>query len=562
MNETRGQCKRSPDKTEAWILGSGTASLASALYLVQFAKVPASNVHVMDSHISMGQVLHNSGDTTNGYDQFAACLPVPLGKPLAELLALVPSVSGLGHTVLDDIKSAETKRIKQRNSRTRFLVQKNDVLHDIPTNSLKMSLQHRLELVMFALKGEKRLGRKQIRDFLSPSFFQSAFWAIWTAQYVFSEALLSCPSMQSLISKNNMCDFRFGFQPWHSAIEFRRALRQHLDGFHSLSILDCLDITGYYQNESIYLPTFLHLERLGVDFHFDTKITDIGTTIQDGQETISQLNMIQNGFQMQKKLSKDDIVIMILGSTVSGVTRGTNDRPPGRHSLEPRDELDDNWSLWLEIGSKSPVFGNPYNFCTREAESILESFTITTADSSLIQYVDSHAHNVTEAGTFISFQESSWKLSCCIPTQPVFSQQPNTTRIFWGFALFPKRPGNYVKKPMYDCSGAEITIEVLGHLHFSSPTLRTMAIPRVMPRMSAMLLVRSCSDRPPVIPQNTSNLGLVGQFVEIPHYSCVDTSYSVRTAQVAVSQLMGMDMQYGEEKKPSILALLRTLLWR
>jgi oleate hydratase len=299
-----------------------------------------------------------------------------------------------------------------------------------------------------------------------------------------------------------------------------------------------------------------------VDFHFDTKIMNVETTIQDGQETISQLDMIQNGFRIQQTISKDDVVIMTLGSTVSGVTRGTNDRPPGRHSLEPHDELDENWSLWLEIGSWSHVFGNPYNFCTRESESLLESFTITTADSSLIEYVDLHAHNVTEAGTFISFQESSWKLSCCIPTQPVFSQQPKTIRIFWGFALFPRRPGNYIEKAMYDCSGAEITIEVLGHLHFSSPTLRTMTIPRVMPRMSAMLLIRSLRDRPPVLPQNTSNLGLVGQFVEIPHFSCVDTSYSVRTAQVAVSQLMGIDMQYVRERKPSILDLLKTLLWK
>jgi oleate hydratase len=199
MNETRGQYKRSPDKTEAWILGSGTASLASALYLVQFAKVPASKVHVLDSHISMGRVLHNSGDPTNGYDQFAACLPVPVGNPLAELLALVPSVSGLGHSVLDDIKSAETRRVKQRNSRTRFLVQKNDALNDIHTNSLNLSVQHRLLLIMLVLKGEKRLGRNQIRDFLPPSFFQSTFWTIWTAQYAFSEALLSWPLMQSLI---------------------------------------------------------------------------------------------------------------------------------------------------------------------------------------------------------------------------------------------------------------------------------------------------------------------------------------------------------------------------
>ncbi|KAJ5987120.1 hypothetical protein N7451_011485 [Penicillium sp. IBT 35674x] len=531
----RGQYKRSPDKTEAWILGSGTAPLASALYLVQFAKVPASQVHVLDSHISMGQVLHNNGDPIHGYDQFAGCLPVPVGKPLKELLSMVPSVARLGHTVMDDIKSAETGRIKQTASRTRFLVQRNNSLHDIHTKSLNLNPKHRMELILFMLKGEKRLGRNQIRDFLPNSFFQSTFWTIWSAQ--------------------------FGFQPWHSAIEFRRAVRQHLGGFHNLSILNCLDITGYYQQDSVFLPIFLHLQSLGVDFHFDTTITDIISTVRDGQERISQLRMIQNGFSMQQKISDDDIVFITPGSTVSGMTRGTNDHPPGRHSLEPHDELDENWAIWLEIGTRNDILGNPYNFCTRESESLLESFTITTSDPGLIEYIDLHTHNHTEAGSIISFDESPWKLTCCIPTQPVFVHQPANIRIFWGFALFARRQGDYVRKPMYDCSGAEITKELLGHLHFASQPSKTTTIPRVMPRMTAMLLIRSPNDRPQVIPPSISNLALIGPFVEIPHYSCVDTSYGVRTAQLAVSRLMGLDLRF-EQKKSSFLDLLRILLWK
>ncbi|KAJ5627852.1 hypothetical protein N7490_010080 [Penicillium lividum] len=530
----RGQYKRSPDKTEAWILGSGTASLASALYLVHFANVPASKVHVLDSHLSMGQVLHNNGDPIHGYDQFAGCLPVQVGKPLTELLSLVPSVNRLGCTVLDDIKSAETGRIRKQEGRTRFLVQKNNALSDINTNSLNLNAKHRLELVLLMMKGEKRLGRNQIRDFLPNSFFQSTFWTIWSAQ--------------------------FGFQPWHSAIEFRRAIRQHLGGFHNLSILNCLDITGYYQKESVFLPIFLHLQSLGVDFHFDTTITDIGSTIQNGQETISQLRMIQNGFRMQQKITQDDIVLIAPGSTVSGMTRGTNDHPPGRHSLEPYDELDENWAIWLEIGTRNDMLGNPYNFCTRETESLLESFTITTSDPGLIEYVDLHTHNDTEVGSMIAFQESPWKISCCIPTQPVFAHQPANIRVFWGFALFARRLGEYVRKPMYGCSGAEITKELLGHLHFASQPSKTTTIPRVMPRMTAMLLIRSPNDRPQVIPQNMTNLALIGEFVEMPHYSCVDTSYGVRTAQVAVSRLMGLDLRV-EPRESSMLGLLRILLW-
>ena len=76
-----------------------------------------------------------------------------------------------------------------------------------------------------------------------------------------------------------------------------------------------------------------------------------------------------------------------------------------------------------------------------------------------------------------------------------------------------------------------------------------------------MLLIRSLNDRPQVIPPSISNLALIGQFVEIPHYSCVDTSYGVRTAQLAVSRLMGLDLRF-EQKKSSILDLLRILLWK
>lgn len=271
--------------------------------------------------------------------------------------------------------------------------------------------------------------------------------------------------------------------------------------------------------------------------------------------------MIRNGFQMQQKISDDDIVFITPGSTVSGMTRGTNDHPPGRHSLEPHDELDENWAIWLEVGTRNDILGNPYNFCTRESESLLESFTITTSDPGLIEYIDLHTHNDTEAGSIISFDESPWKLTCCIPTQPVFVHQPANIRIFWGFALFARRQGDYVRKPMYDCSGAEITKELLGHLHFASQPSKTTTIPRVMPRMTAMLLIRSLNDRPQVIPPSISNLALIGQFVEIPYYSCVDTSYGVRTAQLAVSRLMGLDFRF-EQKKSSILDLLRILLWK
>jgi oleate hydratase len=71
-------------------------------------------------------------------------------------------------------------------------------------------------------------------------------------------------------------------------------------------------------------------------------------------------------------------------------------------------------------------------------------------------------------------------------------------RILWGFALFPESKGNYVKKSMLHCLGAEIMSELLQHVDFLSELLvrYTVLIPRVMPRMSSLLVGRSPDDRP------------------------------------------------------------------
>lgn len=185
MEQSAGtaKIKRSPTETEAWILGSGTSTLASALYLIKDAGVPASNVHILDSHDSVGQIIHQAGNASEGYDQFAGCLPVPIGGPLKRLLASIPSAGVAGQSFLDEIQTAESlRKPAPKCGSTSFLVQNQHALCDIPTNSLNLGTRHRLALISFLLKGERRLGRNQIKDFLPNSFFQSTFWAIWSVQ--------------------------------------------------------------------------------------------------------------------------------------------------------------------------------------------------------------------------------------------------------------------------------------------------------------------------------------------------------------------------------------------
>lgn len=186
--EVRSQDKRPPEQTEAWILGSGTASLVSAIYLIKYAKLQPHKVHILESRDSVQEVVHHKGNSTSGYDQFARCLPIPIGDPFKDILASVPSFvpakSGPRQSFLRQIQSAEATRISaaKKKGRMRILIQENGTMRNIATGPLDLSVKHRLNLVRLILKGEDRLGRSQIKDFFPESFFETSFWAVWSAQ--------------------------------------------------------------------------------------------------------------------------------------------------------------------------------------------------------------------------------------------------------------------------------------------------------------------------------------------------------------------------------------------
>jgi myosin-crossreactive antigen len=67
-------------------------------------------------------------------------------------------------------------------------------------------------------------------------------------------------------------------------------------------------------------------------------------------------------------------------------------------------------------------------------------------------------------GGIVTAKDSSWLLSWTVNQQPHFKQQPKDQIVVWVYALFVEQPGDYVKKPMQDCTGEEITQEWLYHL--------------------------------------------------------------------------------------------------
>ena len=126
--------------------------------------------------------------------------------------------------------------------------------------------------------------------------------------------------------------------------------------------------------------------------------------------------------------------------------------------------------------------------------------------------------------------------------QPHFPKQPADVQVFWGYPLFPDRVGNFVPKATDQCSGAEIPRELHWHLRFDPETLEAAnCIPCRMPYITSMFMPRLRSDRPLPVPHGSTNLALISQFVEVPDDVVFTVEHSVRAAQMAVYQLLGID---------------------
>lgn len=62
-----------------------------------------------------------------------------------------------------------------------------------------------------------------------------------------------------------------------------------------------------------------------------------------------------------------------------------------------------------------------------------------------------------------------------------------------------------------------------------------------MPYIISMFQPRAMKDRPRVVPENSTNLAMISQFVEIPEDMVFTEEYSIRAARIAVYTLLGLD---------------------
>lgn len=171
---------RNPQNVQAWLIGSGVASLAAAVHLISQAKVPASQVHILDIHHGSGGAMKMTGNSRDGYVLHTGAQPYFHEDCVKNLLAMVPSPGNPNKTCWEDIKEHEWYTRPINKSHTRVIRQSENGPRRVDLHQLRIGGKLRMDLIKFILDSERRFDSKQISDVFDEMFFDSEFWSLWS----------------------------------------------------------------------------------------------------------------------------------------------------------------------------------------------------------------------------------------------------------------------------------------------------------------------------------------------------------------------------------------------
>ena len=495
---------------QVYLVGGGVASLSAAVFLIRDGDIPGRRITILEELGVLGGSLDGSGSAEAGYVLRGGRMLESKYLCTFDMFASIPTLDQSRTVTQETFAWNETMKTASKSRLVR------DGKRQVAP-AFGLSESHILTIERLALEPEYLLGDTAIADQFDESFFTTDFWFMW------------CTT--------------FAFQPWHSAVEFKRYLVRFahmVDGFERL---EGIMRTTYNQYDSMVRPLERWLGERGVRFDLNTRVTDLRLSETEGRTRVTGVVCERSGVESEIALGDDDLVFVTLGSMTEGAALGTMDRPPALKGKADGGA----WTLWETLAAGRPEFGRPSAFDDHIDQSKWVSFTTTLRDPALFEAVGALTGNVPGEGGLITFPGSAWLMSIVLPHQPHFIDQPKDVSVFWGYGLNVDAPGDFILKPMAACSGAEIMTELLGHLRLMGQADGILAdatcIPCMMPFITSQFLRRARGDRPQVRPKGSVNFALIGQFCEMPDDVVFTVEYSVRSAQTAVYGLLGLPLK-------------------
>lgn len=505
------------ERKSAYLVGGGLASLAAACFMIRDGQMKGERIHILEEMSILGGACDGIRDNEKGFIIRGGREMENHFECLWDLFRSIPSIETEGVSVLDEYYWLNKK--DPNYSLMRTTVNRGE---DAGTDG-KFGLNEKAsqQIVKLFFTKDEDLYDKKIDDCFDENFFSSNFWLYWRTMFAFEE--------------------------WHSALEMKLYIQRFIHHIGGLPDLKTLKFTKYNQYESLILPMVKYLESHNVQFHYDTEVTNILFDISKDKKMAKQIHYVSKGKKETIDLIDDDLVFVTNGSCTESATSGDNDQAP-----EFRTDLGGSWKLWKNIAAQDSSFGNPDKFCTDTKATNWESATITTLDDRIPPYIekvckrDPFSGKVVTGG-IITVKDSNWLMSYTLNRQPHFKEQPKNQLVVWVYGLFTDVPGNFIKKPMKECTGLEIAEEWLFHLGVPEDQIHEMAlnstntVPVMMPYITAFFMPRTAGDRPKVVPEGSVNFAFLGQFADTARDTVFTTEYSVRTAMEAVYTLLDVD---------------------
>lgn len=506
------------DGKSAWFVGSGLASLAGAAFLIRDAHMKGDKITILEELKLPGGALDGIKEPEKGFVIRGGREMENHFECLWDLFRSIPSLEKEGASVLDefyylnqDDPNFSLQRATQR--------QGQDVA-DKAFFTLNDRAQKDLIKIFFATREE--MENKRINEVFSEDFLKSNFWLYWRTMFAFEE--------------------------WHSALEMKLYLHRFIHHIHGLADFSTLKFTRYNQYESLVQPLVKWLQDHGVKFRYGIKVTDVDFDIKPNRKQATRIHWEEDGKGGGVDLGENDLVFLTIGSLTENSDNGDH-KTAAKLNTGPAPA----WDMWRKIAKNDPSFGRPDVFGAHIPETKWESATITTLDDRIPKYIqkitkrDPFSGKVVSGG-IVTVKDSSWLCSWTVNRQPHFKLQPKNQIVVWFYSLFVEKNGDYVKKPMQDCTGEEITQEWLYHLGVPVNEIPELAatgakcVPTMMPYITAFFMPRKAGDRPDVVPEGAVNFAFIGQFAESKERDCIfTTEYSVRTPMEAVYTLLKVE---------------------
>ncbi|MCH4848334.1 oleate hydratase [Bifidobacterium longum] len=541
------------DNKHAYIIGTGLAALSAACYLVRDGQMPGENIHILEKDPVPGGACDGLDIPGLGYVMRGGREMDNHFEVMWDLFRSIPSIETEGVSVLDEYYWLNKEDPNYSLCRATKNLGKDAGLK----GKFGLSDKASMENMKLFFTPDEDLYDKPITDFFDDEVLNSNFWLYWRTM--------------------------FAFENWHSALEMKLYIKRYIHHIGGLPDFSALRFTRYNQYESMILPMVKYLESHGVEFRYNTKVENVEFAIGGGagpkrehtgvgQDTIQKIQATSGFFKRNpastptKKLAvridvdhegdkssidltENDLVFITNGGCVENSTMGSQNSPA---AWNPDLKPGGGWDMWKRIADQDPSFGHPEKFCSDPNATKWMSATVTTLDGEIPPYIqkickrDPFSGKVVTGG-IVTVQDSNWLMSWTLNRQQQFRDQPKDQLCVWVYGLFPDKPGNYVKKPMTECTGEEICEEWLYHMGVPTDKIEALAkhhantVPVMMPYITAFFMPRAAGDRPDVVPDGAVNFAFLGQFAETPRDTIFTTEYSMRTGMEAVYTLLGVD---------------------